>query len=35
MTSNDKEKKAWREEFESYLKSIDPDTEITAIDFHI
>lgn len=35
MTSNDKEKKAWREEFESYLKSVDPDTEITAIDFHI
>lgn len=35
MTSNDKEKKAWREEFESYLKSVDPDTKITAIDFHI
>lgn len=35
MTSDDKEKKAWREEFESYLKSVDPDTEITAIDFHI
>lgn len=35
MTSDDKEEKAWREEFESCLKSIDPDTEITAIDFHI
>lgn len=35
MTSDDKERSAWREELESYLKSVDPDTEITAIDFHI
>lgn len=35
MTTDDKEDSAWREEFESYLKSVDPETEVTAIDFHI
>lgn len=35
MTTNDKEEIAWREEFETYLKTVDPETEITAIDFHI
>lgn len=35
MTTDDKDKSAWREEFEAYLKSLDPDTEVTAIDFHI
>lgn len=35
MTTDDKDENDWREEFETYLKSLDPDTEITAIDFHI
>lgn len=35
MTADDKNENDWREEFETYLKSLDPETEITAIDFHI
>lgn len=35
MTDDNKEVNAWRKEFESYLKSVSPETEITAIDFHI
>lgn len=35
MTANDKDKDDWRKEFETYLKSLDPETEVTAIDFHI
>lgn len=34
-TSNEKEENAWKEEFWNYLNSLDKDTIVTAIDFHI
>lgn len=35
MTTNDKEKEVWKQEFKECLDSIPEDTEITVIDFHI
>ena len=35
MTANDKEENDWIKEFKDYLNILDPDTVITAIDFHI
>ena len=35
LTSNNKEESVWMTEFITYLKSVDPDTTVTAIDFHI
>lgn len=35
MTANEKEKDVWNKEFESYLKLVDDDCLVTAVDFHI
>lgn len=35
MTVDDKENDVWRKEFEEYLNTLDPETSVIAIDFHI
>ena len=35
MTSNDKEEKEWNKEFKDYLETLNEDTPIIVVDFHI
>lgn len=35
MTADEKEEDIWKKEFEDYIKTLDPETRVTAIDFHI
>lgn len=35
MTADEKNEQEWLKEFKNYLDSVDPETRVTAIDFHI
>ena len=35
VVTNPKPNQEWSDEFKAYVESLDPDTLVTAIDFHI